>query len=197
MGPRASAHRCRPGVPICRSAVWGVALLAAATARADLAADADAVLRDPAVARATVGVQVVRLGPTPGDPAVVPRVVYRRNAGLPLTPASNLKLLTTSAALDHFGPAFAFRTRLVAHGSDLVLVGDGDPAFGDAELLTPQRPGRDHGLSRVDRPSPRRRYHPGPRRGRRRHRVRRRRAVPPALAGRPAAETGTRPRCRA
>ena len=110
--------------------------VAVCRARGDLSADVDAALRDPAVARATVGVQVVRLGPTPGEAATVaPRVIYARAAAALLTPASNLKLLTTSAALDRFGPDFAFRTRLVAHDGDLVLVGDGDPALGDADLL--------------------------------------------------------------
>ena len=104
-------------------------------ARGDLAAQVDAALREPGMGRAAIGVQVVRLGPTPGTLAA-PRVVYRHDAGLPLTPASNLKLLTTSAALDTLGPGFEFRTQLVSHGGDLILVGDGDPAFGDAELVT-------------------------------------------------------------
>ena len=122
-----------------RAALLTLAVVACATgaapARADLASEVDAALHDPALARAAVGVQVVRLGPTPGSAAGA-RVVYRHDAGLPLTPASNLKLLTTSAALDRFGPGFAFRTRLVLHGRDLILVGDGDPALGDAELVT-------------------------------------------------------------
>ncbi len=112
-----------------------VGSVASRPARADLSADVDAALHEPVLARAAVGVQVVRLGPTPGR-LVAPRVVYRHDAGLPLTPASNLKLLTTSAALDKLGPQFKFTTRLVEHAGDLVLVGDGDPAFGDAELLT-------------------------------------------------------------
>jgi D-alanyl-D-alanine carboxypeptidase/D-alanyl-D-alanine-endopeptidase (penicillin-binding protein 4) len=107
----------------------------AARAATDLSAEVDAALREPALARAAIGVQVVRLGPTPGTLSA-PAVVYRHDAGLPLTPASNLKLLTTSAALDRLGPGFEFRTQLVAHDGDLILVGDGDPAFGDAELVT-------------------------------------------------------------
>ncbi len=104
-------------------------------ARGDLTAEIDAALREPGMGRAAIGVQVVRLGPTPGSLAA-PKVVYRHDAGLPLTPASNLKLLTTSAALDTLGPGFEFRTQLVSHEGDLILVGDGDPAFGDAELVT-------------------------------------------------------------
>ena len=104
-------------------------------ARGDLATEIDAALREPGLARAAIGVQVVHLGPTPGSLAGA-RVVYRHDAALPLTPASNLKLLTTSAALDTLGPGFEFHTQLVSHDGDLILVGDGDPAFGDAELVT-------------------------------------------------------------
>ena len=130
--------------PVCRaSALITLGLIALASAaagtpppaRAGVAADIDAALATPALARAAVGVQVVRLGPTPGDAHLVPQLVYRHDAGLPLTPASNLKLLTTSAAVDQLGPEFAFHTRLVQHGADLILVGDGDPALEDAELI--------------------------------------------------------------
>jgi D-alanyl-D-alanine carboxypeptidase/D-alanyl-D-alanine-endopeptidase (penicillin-binding protein 4) len=136
MPRRTTAAAARRALATAAAAAVTLAM-SACPARADLSADVDAALRDPSVARAMVGVQVVRLGKTPGDAALIPRVVYRRDAGLPLTPASNLKLLTTSAALDHFGPGFAFRTKLVSHGADLILVGDGDPALGDAELLAP------------------------------------------------------------
>lgn len=53
----------------------------------------------------------------------------------PLMPASNQKLLTTGAALRTLGPDFTFQTRLLRDGDRLVVVGDGDPAFGDPELL--------------------------------------------------------------
>jgi len=43
--------------------------------------------------------------------------------------------VTTSAALDALGAEFRFRTLLVKHGDDLILIGDGDPTLGDAELL--------------------------------------------------------------
>jgi D-alanyl-D-alanine carboxypeptidase/D-alanyl-D-alanine-endopeptidase (penicillin-binding protein 4) len=112
-----------------------VAALRPAVVRGDLTVDIDAALREPGMGRVAIGVQVVRLGPSPGTLAN-PQVVYRHDAGLPLTPASNLKLLTTSAALETLGPGFQFQTRLVYHDGDLILVGDGDPAFGDAELVT-------------------------------------------------------------
>ncbi len=58
----------------------------------------------------------------------------------PLIPASNMKLVTTLAALDILGADFTFRTELrLAERPDgartLVVIGDGDPAFGDPEVL--------------------------------------------------------------
>ncbi len=54
-------------------------------------------------------------------------------------PASNMKLLTTGAALAAFGPEFKFQTRLLHNAtgdsSRLILVGSGDPGLGDPELL--------------------------------------------------------------
>ncbi|MCG6957794.1 MAG: D-alanyl-D-alanine carboxypeptidase/D-alanyl-D-alanine-endopeptidase [Gemmatimonadetes bacterium] len=56
-----------------------------------------------------------------------------------VAPASNMKLLTTAAALRELGPDFRFRTYLVTDGSvdggtlhgDLVLYGTGDPGLSD------------------------------------------------------------------
>jgi D-alanyl-D-alanine carboxypeptidase/D-alanyl-D-alanine-endopeptidase (penicillin-binding protein 4) len=52
-----------------------------------------------------------------------------------MIPASNMKLLTTGAALHILGPEFEFTTRLLRDGDRLIVVGDGDPGFGDPELL--------------------------------------------------------------
>jgi D-alanyl-D-alanine carboxypeptidase/D-alanyl-D-alanine-endopeptidase (penicillin-binding protein 4) len=57
----------------------------------------------------------------------------------PLTPASNVKLLTTAAALHVLGPEYRFRTWLLSDGQvedgvlqgDLVLYGTGDPGISD------------------------------------------------------------------
>ncbi|MCA9287797.1 MAG: D-alanyl-D-alanine carboxypeptidase/D-alanyl-D-alanine-endopeptidase [Phycisphaerales bacterium] len=81
---------------------------------------------------AVVGVSVVdcRSGQTVAE--------YHANDAL--QPASNQKLLTTGAALAILGPDFAFRTRVVQSGRDVVLIGDGDPALGDAEVLARMDP---------------------------------------------------------
>lgn len=55
--------------------------------------------------------------------------LYGRSAARPLVPASNMKLLTTAAALDLLGPDFVHRTRLLRVGEDLVVVGEGDPTL--------------------------------------------------------------------
>lgn len=73
------------------------------------------------------------------------RVLYRRNADRPLAPASNEKLLTTSAALVGLGPQTTLDTVvrpapdavLQPDGTlqgDLILVGAGDPTLDDAAM---------------------------------------------------------------
>ena len=106
------------------------ALLLPTGARADLAGDIDAVVRDKLLDRADVGIDIVRLG---DDKTIVP--IYQMNPTAPLVPASNLKVVTTSAALEKLGADFRFRTRLLLHDGNLVVIGDGDPTLGDAELL--------------------------------------------------------------
>jgi D-alanyl-D-alanine carboxypeptidase/D-alanyl-D-alanine-endopeptidase (penicillin-binding protein 4) len=91
----------------------------------NLAAAVDAALTSPPVAARPACVEV--------DDAGVP--VYRRDATAPLIPASNLKLLTATAALDRLGPASTFTTAAVAAAparggvvaGPLYLVGGGDP----------------------------------------------------------------------
>ncbi|MBC11879.1 D-alanyl-D-alanine carboxypeptidase/D-alanyl-D-alanine-endopeptidase [Rubrivirga sp. SAORIC476] len=65
-------------------------------------------------------------------------VLYDRNAERRFIPASNMKLLSTAAALDALGPDFQYATRLYADGpiqngtllGALVVRGAGDPSFG-------------------------------------------------------------------
>ncbi len=52
-----------------------------------------------------------------------------------MIPASNQKLLTTGTAIHVLGPHFSFNTKLLQHGKNLLVVGDGDPTLGDTELL--------------------------------------------------------------
>lgn len=62
--------------------------------------------------------------------------LYAREADRPVMPASNMKLVTTAMALDHFGPTHGFETKLAVAGDDLYLIGGGDPGFGDPSIST-------------------------------------------------------------
>lgn len=55
-------------------------------------------------------------------------------------PASNMKLLTSGAALLILGPDFAFRTELVSDGERLIFRGSGDPSLADPSILEKMTP---------------------------------------------------------
>ena len=65
--------------------------------------------------------------------------LFAHRAREALAPASNMKLLTSAAALHHLGPDFRYRTFLLASGpiedgrlkGDLILYGTGDPGSSD------------------------------------------------------------------
>jgi len=61
------------------------------------------------------------VAPLEGGPAV-----FTRGSG-PATPASTMKLLTCTAALETLGPDHTFTTRVVREGRTVTLVGGGDP----------------------------------------------------------------------
>lgn len=72
--------------------------------------------------------------------------LYERSADQPLTPASNMKLVTTAAAVSALGADFRFATRLLASAppndqgvlsGDLILVGSGDPCL-RVDALAPE-----------------------------------------------------------
>lgn len=56
------------------------------------------------------------------------------------TPASNQKILSTGAALWVLKPGFEYQTEFRLDGDRLVIVGSGDPAFGDPEILQQMSP---------------------------------------------------------
>ena len=104
----------------------------AAICEADLAGRVDAILaEDPALQRARLGIRVETLGDR--------RVVYGRDDQHFFVPASNMKLLTTAAAVQALGSEFRMQTVVQGTTSEfglttLRVVGQGDPSFGDAQL---------------------------------------------------------------
>lgn len=95
-----------------------------------LASRLDSLFDAPAWDSARWGVMVTDLATS--------RVLYERDGRKGFMPASNLKLYTTAAALDRFGPEHRFETKLEAAGTvdadgvlrgHLVITGSGDPSI--------------------------------------------------------------------
>jgi serine-type D-Ala-D-Ala carboxypeptidase/endopeptidase (penicillin-binding protein 4) len=51
-----------------------------------------------------------------------------------MSPASNLKLLTSAAAIEELGDDYEFSTKVYLDGQDVIVVGGFDPTLGDARL---------------------------------------------------------------
>ncbi len=69
--------------------------------------------------------------------------VYSHNAAKPLVPASNMKIITTAAALEYLGPNFKYETKVGLSGDTLVIIAGGDPLLGDK--VTDAKYGREDG----------------------------------------------------
>ncbi len=95
----------------------------------------DAALQDSSLTQSTTGIKVVSL--------VSGEILYQKDSARLFHPASNMKLLTTAAALNRLGPGFKFRTTLAADSvsfadstitGNLYLKGFADPLLTDADL---------------------------------------------------------------
>lgn len=103
--------------------------------RGDLGADLDAILADPGLAGADVGLVVTTLD---GER------VYQRSSDRRQQPASNAKLVTSAAALEILGPDYHFDTTVASPArrlgsvldGDLYLRGTGDPTLLAADYDT-------------------------------------------------------------
>jgi serine-type D-Ala-D-Ala carboxypeptidase/endopeptidase (penicillin-binding protein 4) len=110
----------------------------------------DALLADPALRHGVSGALVESLRDG--------RVVYSRNADKSFMPASNMKLLTTAAALDALGPGYRSGTLSCFDGNTsasiwrgrLFLKGAGDPTLSTKDLDDFARSLRKKGLRRID-----------------------------------------------
>jgi D-alanyl-D-alanine carboxypeptidase/D-alanyl-D-alanine-endopeptidase (penicillin-binding protein 4) len=98
-------------------------VLSTAVASADLTQRVDAIVSSQTQAKVCIAVQIIN--PANGS------IIYSRNASSPMTPASNMKLITTAAALKYLGPDFFYQTRVGLIGDSLAVIGSGDPILGD------------------------------------------------------------------
>lgn len=117
-------------------ALFAVLLVTASSALADLTAQTQSIINAADLRDTQVGVYIYDLDNNAPLASINPDV--------PLIPASNMKVFTTAAALHTLGSDFVFRTelRMIPAGGiegttnpSLVVKGDGDPAFGDPDLL--------------------------------------------------------------
>ena len=69
--------------------------------------------------------------------------VYEHNAGELMIPASNMKIITSAAALKYLGPDYEYKTRVGLCDDTLVVIGSGDPLLGDEK--TDSKYGREKG----------------------------------------------------
>jgi serine-type D-Ala-D-Ala carboxypeptidase/endopeptidase (penicillin-binding protein 4) len=107
--------------------------IGSSVALGNLSRDIRAILQDENLKNIDVGVAVVKLGESPRQT----QVLFQHNSDRPFIPASNMKLITSAAAIDVLGADFSFRTSLLKRGEDLVVWADGDPTLGDTILLRP------------------------------------------------------------
>lgn len=132
------------------SAPAPVPSVAAPEPEAGLAELIDAALADPALAEATVGIATIDLESG--------KVLYQRGEDVPLNPASNIKLVTTAAALGILGPAHRYATRVLREDGGLVgdtvkgdvwISGSGDPDLVTAHLFEVASELRAQGIRRI------------------------------------------------
>lgn len=104
-----------------------VVLVATLPVLGDLQRDLERAIAQAGLDEMDVGISVVELR--------TGRRVVDIDALEPLIPASNMKLLTSASALLSLGENFMFDTRFILDGQTLIVVGSGDPGFGDPALL--------------------------------------------------------------
>lgn len=92
-------------------------------ATADLGKRIDTILAEPANQKVHFSIHVVKAATT--------ETVYDHDAGELMIPASNMKLVTTAAALHYLGADFEYKTKVGLCENTLVVIGSGDPLFGD------------------------------------------------------------------
>jgi D-alanyl-D-alanine carboxypeptidase/D-alanyl-D-alanine-endopeptidase (penicillin-binding protein 4) len=115
------------------AAVW--VLVGSKCALADAKQKISGIVSRQTQKKVVMGVEILR--------ADTGAVVYSHNAKVALTPASNMKLITSSAAVKLLGANYEFTTKVGMAGDTLVIIGGGDPLLGD--VRTDEKYGRKPG----------------------------------------------------
>ncbi len=133
--------------------IGGLAVLTQADAalagmcRAELPRKIDAIVNGYTLNGANVGILIENANPDT-------RVLYSRRAQEKFVPASNVKLLTTAAALQNLGPDFSIRTSVYGQPNspeqDLYVVGRGDPTFTSYQINLLSGQLKQQGIRRIN-----------------------------------------------
>ena len=94
--------------------------------KADLAGQIDGILRESLEKRVRFSIHIVE--------ADSGRTVYDHDARELMIPASNMKIITSAAALTYLGPDYVYKTQVGLNGDTLVVIGSGDPLLGDERI---------------------------------------------------------------
>lgn len=125
-----SSVRANPVSPICSS---------------NLAPQIEAIVNRPNFARSRFGIFIQTLRSR--------QTLFSRDADRFFIPASNVKILTTVAALQNLGSAYRIRTSVYGtespNGWRVRLVGRGDPSFGDRQLQDLAQQLKQRGIQRI------------------------------------------------
>jgi D-alanyl-D-alanine carboxypeptidase/D-alanyl-D-alanine-endopeptidase (penicillin-binding protein 4) len=114
--------------------ILGFGILSGIAAAAS-AQNIDSILRSSAAKKAKFSIYAVK--------ASDGKTLYSNRASAGMMPASNMKLVTTAAAVHYLGADYVFRTEIGLWNDNLVIIGQGDPLLADA--VTDQQYGRKPG----------------------------------------------------
>jgi D-alanyl-D-alanine carboxypeptidase/D-alanyl-D-alanine-endopeptidase (penicillin-binding protein 4) len=104
--------------------VLGICL--ASFAKADLKKRVNVIISQPSLKKVRFSIHIIK--------ADSQRTVYSHNAGEPLVPASNMKIITSAAALKLLGADYEYKTKVGLCDDTLVVIGSGDPLLGDMDI---------------------------------------------------------------
>lgn len=104
-------------------AAWFLSVCLAGSAAGGLGGRINGIIKQGSQKNVRFGIKIVE--------AESGKTVYQQNAKEAMIPASNMKIVTSAAALKYLGLNYEFRTRVGLCGDTLVVVGGGDPLFGD------------------------------------------------------------------
>jgi len=106
----------------------GFALCLSGIARADLDKQIDGIIRESIEKRVKFSIHILE--------ADSGRTIYDHDAKELMIPASNMKIITSAAALKYLGPDYVYKTKVGLSGNALVVIGSGDPLLGDEKTDT-------------------------------------------------------------